>query len=162
MDWFFKTPDAPLVDLATDADFDALASIHSEGFPHGWDAGELAALAGQPVNQCYVARRDGEAIPSGFVLVRDTSEEAEIVTVAVSQRARRVGVGFALLAHAILELRRAGTKKLFLEVAENNVAAIALYRRLGFAKVGTRKAYYTSQAAGGAAPAALVMQLDLR
>ena len=51
-------------------------------------------------------------------------------------------------------------ESLFLEVDETNTAAIALYRRLGFRKVGQRKAYY--DAGDGSKNAALVMRLDLK
>ena len=43
--------------------------------------------------------------------------------------------------------RRAEVKRLFLEVAADNEAAVALYKGLGFKIAGARKAYY--QRAGG-------------
>ena len=43
--------------------------------------------------------------------------------------------------------RRAEVKRLFLEVAADNDAAVALYEGLGFKIAGARKAYY--QRAGG-------------
>ncbi|HEY0300164.1 MAG TPA: GNAT family N-acetyltransferase, partial [Rhizomicrobium sp.] len=55
--------------------------------------------------------------------------------------------------------RRLGAAVLFLEVAVGNEAALALYRRLGFAEAGRRKGYY---AARGAPPQdALVLRSNL-
>ena len=54
---------------------------------------------------------------------------------------------------------RGGAETLFLEVAVDNTAAIALYRAAGFASAGTRKGYYDRGAAGRVD--ALVLRLDL-
>ncbi len=55
--------------------------------------------------------------------------------------------------------RRAEVKRLFLEVAADNDAAIALYEGLGFKIVGARKAYY--QRAGGVNVDAVILALGL-
>ncbi len=55
--------------------------------------------------------------------------------------------------------RRAEVKRLFLEVASDNDAAVALYKGLGFAAAGRRKGYY--QRPGGKSADALILALDL-
>ena len=55
--------------------------------------------------------------------------------------------------------RRAEVKRLFLEVAADNDAAIALYEGLGFKIAGARKAYY--QRTGGANVDAVILALGL-
>lgn len=72
--------------------------------------------------------------------------EAELHEIAVEPGRRRSGVGRAMLA-AFLEAARArGAEHAHLEVAEDNVAAIALYRVAGFTEVGRRRRYYPSGA----------------
>ena len=46
----------------------------------------------------------------------------------------------------------------FLEVRLSNVAALALYRKLGFVQVGVRKNYYVS---GAGREDGLILRLDL-
>jgi ribosomal-protein-alanine N-acetyltransferase len=64
----------------------------------------------------------------------------------VAPACRNVGLGRALLEAAVEELRSAGVKRLFLEVAEDNEAALELYRALGAVPVGKRQRYYESGA----------------
>jgi ribosomal-protein-alanine N-acetyltransferase len=76
---------------------------------------------------------------AGFCSWRQSApDEAEILNLAVDPLWRRRGVGSALL-EAVLECAR-GT--VFLEVAEPNSPAIALYRKQGWVDVGLRSGYY--------------------
>lgn len=77
--------------------------------------------------------------PAGFCAWRQTSaEEAELLNLAVAPAWRRKGVAWALLN----ALDRAATGDIFLEVAEPNSGAIALYSRAGWKSVGVRPGYY--------------------
>jgi ribosomal-protein-alanine N-acetyltransferase len=55
--------------------------------------------------------------------------------------------------------RRGDAKRIFLEVAEDNEAALALYRKLGFVELGRRKRYY--ERAGSEPVDALTLALTL-
>jgi ribosomal-protein-alanine N-acetyltransferase len=78
-------------------------------------------------------------VPAGFCSWRQTVEdEAELLNLAVDPAFRRRGVGKALLS----ALEKAAKGTIFLEVAETNAAAIALYRNTGWLEVAIRKGYY--------------------
>jgi len=96
----------------------------------------------------------------GFVLSREAAGEAEILTIGVAEKVARSGLGWRLMQAALREATVRGVETMFLEVEENNVAAVGLYRRLGFEQVARRPAYYA--AADGTRSAALVMRRDLR
>ncbi|TCH96137.1 GNAT family N-acetyltransferase [Roseococcus sp. SYP-B2431] len=115
-----------------------LAALHATCFPPGsaWDAETLAALLALDGT---FALRAGEA---GFILARQTLDEAEILTLAVAPAARRGGLGAALVRAALARVAAAGAKAMFLEVAEANAAAIGLYAAAGFARIGLRRDYY--------------------
>ena len=102
----------------------------------------------------------GAKPPVGFVLARLAAGEGEILTVAVARSHRRQGLGWQLMDAVLRELHAQRAEALFLEVDETNVAAIALYRRLGFREVGKRANYYRSPERGPTG--ALVMRRDLR
>ncbi len=79
-----------------------------------------------------VAERDGEPVGvCTFVLLEGAGHIRMLIT---DPRARRVGAGRALLEAAAKRLRAAGCTKWTLNVKPQNVAAIALYVSMGFAK----------------------------
>lgn len=123
-----------LFDTAT-GDLDDLAALHAASFDKSWDGPALAALLATPGTFAFHH-------PQGFVLARAAAGEAEILTLAVAPHARGQGIGRALMIAAANRSQELGAEALFLEVGAANPAALALYARLGFAKVGARKGYY--------------------
>ena len=106
------------------------------------------------VSVLVAERASGDGLV-GFALWRGVADEAEILTVGVKPSARRAGLGAQLLAEMLMASRAAGAKALFLEVAESNAAARALYARAGFAAIGERPRYYRN------GDTAIVMRRDL-
>lgn len=133
-----------------------LAALHGEAFAAPWSAASFAELLLSHWRGGHLAREGDRAL--GFILVQRIADEAEILTLAVVPTARRRGIARTLVAAALDEARRAGLRRMLLEVAVANHAARALYERLGFVRVGERKAYYAATATGGDA---LVLARDL-
>lgn len=117
-----------------------LAALHAAAFDKPWSADEIAALMATP--GVFALTIDGR----GFILCRSIVGEAEILTLAVDPAARRAGVGRALVEAAAGLAAQGGAESLFLEVADDNAAALALYTDTGFRRVGLRKGYYASGA----------------
>ena len=133
-------------------DPEALAALHATSFDRGWTAATLADLLEQP-GVAAITEADG------FILFRVVADEAEILTLAVRPQARGRGQGGDLTRKAAMAAAAAGARRLFLEVAEDNAAARALYHRVGFEPVGRRPRYYVRP---GAAPVdALLLSLNL-
>lgn len=137
-----------MTDPTTDA-AEGLAALHATAFAAPWPAREFSDLLAQAGVFAVVE-------PDGFILIRQVLDEAEILTLAVRPQARRAGLGGRLVGQGALAAARAGAARLFLEVAEDNAAARALYDRAGFRLIGRRKGYY----AGGKTDA-LVLAFDL-
>jgi [ribosomal protein S18]-alanine N-acetyltransferase len=78
----------------------------------------------------------------GFAIAGVVSPEAELESIAVSAEVQRTGVGAALLAEVVAELRRLSVTVLDLEVRESNLAAIGFYHRAGFREIARRRGYY--------------------
>lgn len=131
---------------------EALSSLHAEAFDAPWSAEAFATLLGQP-GVLLQAEADG------FVLVQVAADEAEILTLAVRPSARRRGTGSRLVAAASDRAFDRGARRLFLEVAADNAAALALYAALGFEPAGRRPRYYARK--DGPAVDALLLVLNL-
>lgn len=134
-----------------------LAAIHAEAFsgPHEapWSAAAFTALLEQPGVFALES-------PDGFILMRTVADEAEILTLAVRPTARRGGQGARLVGEGVLAAAARGAVRVFLEVADDNTAARALYAKAGFVEAGRRPGYYAG--ADGGRRDALLLALDLR
>lgn len=100
-----------------------------------WSAKEFAELLASPL---IFMTGDNTT----FCLARVVADEAEILTVATHPdhqnqgRARKVLTAFEITAQS------RGATTAYLEVAADNVPAIALYTACRYQKTGLRKAYY--------------------
>jgi ribosomal-protein-alanine N-acetyltransferase len=100
------------------------------------------------LRRLFGAEEDAEPVPHqdlviGFVGVWLIADEAHIVTIAVRESHRRRGIGELLLIAAI-ELTLMNERELVsLECRVSNDAAMALYDKYGFQRLGIRPHYYS-------------------
>ncbi len=130
---------------------DQLAAIHAKCFtqPRPWSKQEFAQLI------------ENDAVflctnKFGFALGRIAGPEVELLTIAVDPDYHRQGLAHHLLNEFETRAKASSATDAFLEVAETNKAAIALYRHFGFTEVGFRKDYYGGPT--GSHIAAIVMR----
>ncbi|MDX1736708.1 MAG: GNAT family N-acetyltransferase [Alphaproteobacteria bacterium] len=69
-------------------------------------------------------------------------EQGEILTIAVDPTHQGKSLGFRLMSDALKYGQVKKVESFLLEVASDNVSAIALYTKLGFQQISTRKGYY--------------------
>ncbi|NOX41923.1 MAG: GNAT family N-acetyltransferase [Alphaproteobacteria bacterium] len=131
-----------------------MAEIHALCFrsPRPWRADEFADLLRS--NGVFACTR-----AAGLILGRLAGPEAEILTLAVAPSAQRQGIANELLDEFERIALEQGAVQLFLEVANTNHGAIALYRKHQYRDAGIRKDYYASPR--GAKVSALVMSKPL-
>jgi [ribosomal protein S18]-alanine N-acetyltransferase len=79
---------------------------------------------------------------SAVLFFRKRSSVARLYSLATQPEARGKGVGAALLEAAAMTARRRGSRALRLEVRTDNAAAIGLYERHGFRRIGSYAQYY--------------------
>jgi len=130
------------LDRAGLADAAGMAAVHATSFDEPWGADEIATLLKGPGGFGLVVRSSGAEVIVAFILARAVADEAEVLALAVDPAHRRSGAGLALVEAAAIAAAAVGARTLFLEVASDNTAALALYKAAGFGQVGQRRAYY--------------------
>jgi ribosomal-protein-alanine N-acetyltransferase len=128
-----------------------LAALHQDAFEDPWPEESFADLLKHPGTYGWVVC---DKIPLGFILCRSVAGEAEILTLAVAQANRHLGVGTRLVDAMIDKEIAEKSTVIHLEVAADNPAARALYKKAGFHISGNRKGYYAKN--GGAVDAILM------
>jgi len=140
----------------TPADIDAVLGIEQAVQAYPWTRGNFI----EALNSGYVCRVvEAEGEISSYVILMPAVDEAEMLVIGVSAAQWRKGLGRMMLNEMLETARKRNFKRVFLEVRSSNVAAIALYRCVGFTEIGVRRDYY--QNANGSEDA-LVMACDLK
>lgn len=117
-----------------------VARIEKETFSLPWSQQGFADSLAQE-NTCYLVASIGEKLVGycGFLQVLD---EADITNVAVDAACRKCGVGERMLLELLKAGEDRGVRAFTLEVRESNLAALALYQKIGFETCGVRKNFY--------------------
>ncbi|MGH9451539.1 MAG: GNAT family N-acetyltransferase [Terriglobia bacterium] len=129
-------------------DLETLYQIDSACFPPGvsYSMDELRAFITHHNSKTWVAVEDGKS--AGFLIAQKAPyPSVHIITIDVTEEARRRGVGSALMDAAEEWAERQGAKQLALETAEDNHAAQSFYANRGYAKVDKLEGYYDNGAA---------------
>lgn len=77
-----------------------------------------------------------------FALFTCVLDEATLDYIAVSSPFQRQGIAFSLLDYAIKKLQEMDMRAIFLEVRQDNQAAVRLYEKCDFEVIRTRLNYY--------------------
>ena len=103
---------------------------------------QAVLLGQQPWNLGFVWVEDGRVVGSVSTQPAGSRSRSWLVAnVAVHPDFRRHGIALALM-RATLDLVRAqGGREAILQVDDDNLAAVSLYRQLGFARVATRTSW---------------------
>ena len=126
------------------------AALHAGLFAPAWDAASFRSLLGQPAAVALLARLGTPPATVGFVLGQVAADAAELLTLGVRADCQRRGIGRQLVEALARAAAARQARVLFLDVDAGNTAALALYRRLGFAECGRRQGYYLKADAAAA------------
>lgn len=126
----------------TEADLTAVQTLAQLCFDDGWSAADFRYFIQNACGYCEGVFAKGETSASelrGYFLGLVVAGTLDIISVAVHPDLRRQAVAQALVQRA---LASPGVENSTLEVAVTNVAAIALYKKMGFRVRSVRKNYY--------------------
>jgi ribosomal-protein-alanine N-acetyltransferase len=126
----------------TEADLDVVLHIEREVHAHPWTLGNFSdALRSKYVCKVYEVNKK----TLGYAVLMQAVDEAELLDIAIDAQHQRHGWGRKLLEEMMVLARRADMHRVVLEVRASNVAALGLYRSMGFADIGLRRDYYQAE-----------------
>ena len=131
-----------------------IARLHARCFAEPWGEKSVARILSTPGIGASIAREAGGA-PLAFAIHRLAGDEAEILSLATLPGFRRQGLATRVLGAALAAVAEGGARRVYLEVAADDPAAIGLYRAAGFEELGRRPRYYRRD--GGAPVDALIL-----
>ncbi len=134
-------PEIPVVRPLSESDLDQVMEIELAAYPHPWTRGIFYDCL-RVGYECW-GMFSGARLAGYFVLTH-AAGECHLLNLCVAPSRQRRGLGGILLEHATRLALARGCGRMFLEVRPSNPAALALYRRNGFEKVGQRPDYYTA------------------
>jgi [ribosomal protein S18]-alanine N-acetyltransferase len=130
--------------LAPERDLDGLLEVARVSFANPWTREMfLWEVQNSDVSHVYVVRALPDCI-AGFCCCWLVFDELHINNLAVHPDWRGQGLAATLLGHVLREERRQGARQATLEVRRSNLAALGLYRKLGFHVAGERPGYYVN------------------
>lgn len=89
------------------------------------------------VNKTFLYVLNDEII--GFIHIQDLIDEIDVINIAINEENRRKGYASKLIEHVI---NYAKDKKIILEVSDQNISALNLYKKYNFIEINRRKGYY--------------------
>lgn len=131
------------------------AGLHAQCFAPSWTTEEFASLLALPgAFACLGWAQDGDR-PDALALAWVQAGQGEVLTLATLPEQRRKGAARAMVRFVLAQAAALQAEAVFLEVAQTNLAARALYAGQGFVEAGKRQKYYRT-------PQGLVDALVLR
>ncbi len=122
-----------------DAQWRDIAGIEAECHITPWSLDSLQAAKDAKHTAMALLIHEQAA---GYVVLMHNVDDWELLNITIAPELHRLGLGQQLLSAGLMAARKAGTNSVFLEVRASNLAALKLYERNGFERVGVRKSYY--------------------
>lgn len=132
----------PRIRPMTLQDLDAVYGIEQRAYQFPWSRGIFVDCLRIPY-VCELLEERGAVV--GYAIMSLGGDEAHLLNLCLDEPARGRGLATMMLDHLILKAMREGVRVLYLEVRPSNAAALALYARSGFARIGVRKNYYRAE-----------------
>ena len=141
----------------TAGDLPEVMAIERASFPNPWHETTFRGeIQNEGISFPLVAIEPTERRVVGYIIFWRIQDEIQINNIAVHPDFRGLGIGEAILREVLDKVRAEGAVFASLEVRVSNGPARALYEKLGFEIIGSRKDYYINPAED-----ALVLGLNL-
>jgi ribosomal-protein-alanine N-acetyltransferase len=124
----------------TSADLDEIVRVEAQIYPYPWTLGNFLDSLRSGYSSWVL--RDAGHVLQAYGIVMLALDEAHLLNLSVARECQRRGLGWRTLDWLADVARGYGARTMLLEVRPSNPAAIRLYDRYGFQRIGVRRGYY--------------------
>jgi ribosomal-protein-alanine N-acetyltransferase len=129
-------------------DIDAILEIETQSFPSPWRRFDFQFYLQEFPHAFFVCEKEDSLI--GYVVASIHQENSRypvgrIDSIAVTQEARRQGIGTQLMRRLFKALKNKGCREVLLLVRVSNNTAQQFYRSFGFQQKSQLKGYYDGE-----------------
>jgi ribosomal-protein-alanine N-acetyltransferase len=129
----------------TPDDLEAILAVENRVQVAPWTAEHFRGEWEKPYSRTWVLTDDEtDSQVLGYIVFWVLLDECQILNVAVDLPYRGMGHAQRMVRAAIQDGLRSGATKAWLDVRENNVAAVQLYVKLGFTVTQIRRGFYSN------------------
>lgn len=121
------------------ADIDVIYQLESQCHSHPWSKNLFLSNFGKRYFN-HVLLENEQVI--GYFVASSVAGEVTLMNIAIAPESQGQGLGQYLLQFLIEFSKQKKEQEIWLEVRASNVAALAVYSKLGFVEVDRRKGYY--------------------
>jgi ribosomal-protein-alanine N-acetyltransferase len=122
-------------------DISVIDTLERDLFPHdSWSKDQWWRELAQLHNHYFVVESAGAI--SGYAGLSVSGSDADLQTIAVGESFQGQGIGRKLLSHLVALSVELKVTFIFLEVRDDNSAALSLYSSFGFKEISKRVRYY--------------------
>ncbi len=124
------------------ADIFSIQNEFQQNFDDFWTIKVLQGDLQNENSKYIVAKLENEIV--GLAGIKIILENAEIMNIVTRKDKRNLGIGSSMLSKLFEIASDFGCTAILLEVNENNLPAINLYKKFDFERIGFRKKYYNN------------------
>lgn len=135
------------------SDLNIISDILETEFDDFWNHNILKQELENENSIYIVAKYNNEIV--GFGGIWKSVDDVHITNIVVKKNLRHLGIASAILEKLIIIAKELDYSSITLEVNENNINAINLYKKFNFEELGKRKKYYNNS------DDAIIMTLEL-
>lgn len=123
------------------SDLSAIWKIESEIQVYPWTKGMFRDCLKNECYEGFVVEDKNYNKVCAYLVTQSILDECHILTIGVKKSRQKQGLALQLLTF-LFEQKAKDSARILLEVAESNIPAVHLYKKLGFHQIGLRKNYY--------------------
>lgn len=124
-------------------DLPMVMQIEERAYDYPWTLSGFEKSLDQGLNYVF-CKEDAQIL--GYCCILPVLDEAHLLNICISPDYQRQGLAKQAMLKLFTLLKESQFNIVFLEVRVSNIAALNLYKQLGFTEDGVRKDYYRSQA----------------